>query len=77
MTVFPQPKAPGMAVVPPCTHLDPAMNEVQNDDGERAVHTGRERPEYADQLAEGNPQYASQRPDGAHGQARLASWYAP
>ena len=21
MTVFPQPKAPGMAVVPPCTHL--------------------------------------------------------
>lgn len=22
MTVFPQPKAPGIAVVPPCTHLD-------------------------------------------------------
>jgi len=22
MTVFPQPKAPGMAVVPPCTHLN-------------------------------------------------------
>jgi len=60
MTVFPQPKAPGMAVVPPCTQL----NKVKTRSGfyikaSSRQHTGRGRPKYVDQLVEDGRQFAS------------------
>ena len=33
MTVLPQPKAPGMAVVPPCTHLPEEEEERAKERG--------------------------------------------
>jgi hypothetical protein len=41
MTVFPQPKAPGMAVVPPCTHLRRRWDSISQQLVRRSVREKR------------------------------------
>ena len=46
MTVFPHPKAPGMAVVPPWTHLADGKG-VEGTGAMHACRTGKGRPAHA------------------------------
>lgn len=86
MTVFPQPKAPGMAVVPPCTHLgtenrgeyrkiafcrEIILNIVCEDVG----LTGKGRPELSVQSAAGDWRAASLWRVALVWRATLAPWW--
>ena len=77
MTVFPQPKAPGIAVVPPWTQLDTTylfQRFVTNH--LRKSLTEIRHPGCVDQLEVGDPPSVSQPRDEAHGRAKAASSYA-
>lgn len=76
ITVFPQPKAPGIAVVPPWTHLHVvSVSEFCNGLSYKSL-TGIKHPKYVDRSEVGNLPSVFQPQDEVHGQAKAASWYA-
>lgn len=75
MTVLPHPKAPGIAVVPPCTQLSTyAFSRVFT--FVRSLHslTGTKNPGHAVQSTEDSLLIAFQRQVVENGRARVASW---
>lgn len=78
ITVFPQPKAPGMAVVPPWTQLEILFfvnkSHISKKYLYRMQRTGKEHPILSGRSTEGNLPEVSLYMDGVDGPAILVTF---